>query len=779
MTMTTPIDPRGIAETSKSSVTSGFDAPVVTRADDHLNRWPLARQVYSVAVDGPADWSARIGVYGEWGTGKSSVLKFVESMAVADQHVVVWFNPWAYSTKPDLWRAFVMEISSKIEPKEGENGSSGMRDWKARFGTWRDRLAGMAKDTSGDISGGVSVALEAVRGLFAFSPKDVAAMREQLGGKRVVILIDDLDRTSAELVPEILYALKEIMDVPGFSFVCGFDPKVVGDVLRINHPGFGDGLKFLEKIIDYPVWLPPASDEGLKKIAEADAKKYCPFIPPTALHDALDLLPKNPRSIRQFVRLCALLKTQTERHGSDELNWPIILTANVIKVRFPMLDPGTLHSQEFYGGIGMRRTYNTSTQEGEKVDQEIAAHAEKCLSESGIIDATGESKTLLQRAIRRICQHLDFWMGEGVQGVVYQSTLVERPQALTKQEFEEVTPLWKSKKSIPAVGGWMANHAEKQGLRVTEVASDLVILLVDRLKNCLSAADRAFTDREKNSNRAQAKRVQSLLEELALRPTKFHADLQARDWIPVDLLISEMVKLAEARSPVHQELWPQIEKMLLELVRGWDARFEPLLDAARSIGRYGRHCVEGRYSTAIARQLNDIVDDHLSYQLIKGIDEADFVARITHHREGTKVMRQLIVNPQSRLWKTHSTGFVGAFSKPRPTNGVRGNAYMFLEWIQHLLKDVDPDDGKTGQAMAGNSELMQAVWHAATFKPFLGRHAHLISEIPEKAKELGVELEVPPWWQPAIDEYLRSLGHEPKAKEESPVVPQESDNPEE
>ena len=745
---------------------TGFDAPVTTRKDDHLNRWPLARQVYSVAVDGPADWSARIGVYGEWGMGKSSVLKFVESMAVAGKHVVVWFNPWAYSTKSELWRSFVMELSSKIEPKEGESSSSGMRDWKARLGSCSDWLSGKVKDAPGDIAGGTSVALDAIRGLFAFSPKDVAAMREQFGGKRVIILIDDLDRTSAELVPEILYALKEIMNVPGFSFICGFDPKVVGDVLRIKHPGFGDGLKFLEKIIDYPVWLPPASPEGLKKIAEADAEKYCPFIPPAALHDALDLLPKNPRSIRQFVRLCALLKPQTERHGGDELNWPIILMANVIKVRFPTLDPRLLHSEEFYGGIGMRRTYNTSSQEGEKVDKEIASHAEKCLTEIGIIDPSGESKNWLQQAIRRICQHLDLWMGEGVQGVVYQSTLVEWPRALTKQEFDQVTPLWKSKQSIPSVGSWIADHAEKQGLRVTEVAGELVTLLVDRLKKNLRAADGAFTDQEKVSNRAQARRIQSFLEELVLRPARFHSDLQARDWIPVDLLISEMVKLAEARSPVHQELWPKIERMLLDLVKGWDARFEPLLDAARAVGRYGRHWVEGEHSTAIARRLNEIVDDHLSFQLIEGIDEADFIARITYRREGTKALRELIINPKSRLWMVHSVEFVAAFAKRRPSTIVRGNAYMLLELIKHLLKDVDPYDGVAGKALAANKDLMQAVWQAATSKPFLGRHAHMIREIPEKAKELGVELEVPPWWQPAIDEYLRSLEREPKAKDE-------------
>ena len=67
----------------------GFDSAAASRDQDHLNRWPFAREIYEVATNGPKDWSVRVGVYGEWGTGKTSVLKFIETLSQKDDHVVV------------------------------------------------------------------------------------------------------------------------------------------------------------------------------------------------------------------------------------------------------------------------------------------------------------------------------------------------------------------------------------------------------------------------------------------------------------------------------------------------------------------------------------------------------------------------------------------------------------------------------------------------------------------------------------------------------------------
>ena len=333
------------AANNPSATPRGFDSPVVSRDDDHLNRWPLAHEVFGIATTGPKTWSVRVGVYGEWGTGKTSVLRFVDFMAIQAGHIVIWFDPWEYSSKSELWQAFVLTVYRGLEAKLGQ--VPGADD--ARFKSELSKMKTVIGSVIGAFAPGkaINAGLDLLRKHLTFSPEDLASLQSILGDRRVVVLIDDLDRTAPELVPEILFALKELMDIPAFSFICAFDPIVVGEVLGKYHPGFRDGLKFLDKIIDYPRWLPPASTDNLVSLALSEAKRSCAYVPDAAIRDAIPLLPTNPRTIRKFLRLLALLQPQIERHGEDELNWPVILAASVLKIRHPHIAHELLARRRF------------------------------------------------------------------------------------------------------------------------------------------------------------------------------------------------------------------------------------------------------------------------------------------------------------------------------------------------------------------------------------------------------------------------------------------------
>jgi predicted KAP-like P-loop ATPase len=74
---------------------SGYDAARSRREEDDLDRWRFAAEVVEVILATPADWSARIGIFGKWGSGKSTVLRFAEQMLKESKSIVFWFNPWA------------------------------------------------------------------------------------------------------------------------------------------------------------------------------------------------------------------------------------------------------------------------------------------------------------------------------------------------------------------------------------------------------------------------------------------------------------------------------------------------------------------------------------------------------------------------------------------------------------------------------------------------------------------------------------------------------------
>ena len=85
----------------KSKKAQGYDAPAEV---DLLGRDPLARTIAEVVRNTPPDYGVRIGVFGEWGSGKSSVLEFVEQILDANEHVVVRFSPWGITDRGELWR---------------------------------------------------------------------------------------------------------------------------------------------------------------------------------------------------------------------------------------------------------------------------------------------------------------------------------------------------------------------------------------------------------------------------------------------------------------------------------------------------------------------------------------------------------------------------------------------------------------------------------------------------------------------------------------------------
>jgi hypothetical protein len=70
---------------------------------------PLAKSIAAAAADRRATpWT--IGVYGEWGSGKTTFLKLVEKALRKGGVHPIWFNAWRYLREDNLWAALIEEI---------------------------------------------------------------------------------------------------------------------------------------------------------------------------------------------------------------------------------------------------------------------------------------------------------------------------------------------------------------------------------------------------------------------------------------------------------------------------------------------------------------------------------------------------------------------------------------------------------------------------------------------------------------------------------------------
>jgi len=252
------------------------EAPQSSRERDALRRWPFANSIYRLIQSAPTEWSLRIGIFGRWGEGKTTVLNYIEEMAIKDSCPVAKFNPWAARNREELWKNLVLAI-------EGAFNKGGLTKTKIKNKAEKVVKSEIATKVlrEGLKLTGLGEVAEAIGGLLGPLIQDQLrvnksdaeqVIRQNLGDRKLIVLVDDLDRASPELLPHLLLGLREILDLQQCAFVMGLDPVIVSTALSEVHAGWGKTPEFLEKIIDFPFWLPPVQDHDIRRLLDHELK---------------------------------------------------------------------------------------------------------------------------------------------------------------------------------------------------------------------------------------------------------------------------------------------------------------------------------------------------------------------------------------------------------------------------------------------------------------------------------------------------------------------------
>lgn len=317
---------------------TGHDAPVAERADDFYDRWPIATAISRVIAASPAPWSTRVGLFGRWGDGKTSVLNFLEQQQREAGHIVIRYNPWGAVSEEEVWRGFGSRLIEGLDAHGIKVGLAARlqhhaKAWRlelARWLRWGAQAAGVAQVPGATLGGEVAASL--VEKHLGLTRKDVERIGGDLGERRVVVFIDDLDRADPVLVPRLLLALRELLDFARFAFVLAFDRRIVVNALEQHHRAWGrSGENFLDKVIDFPFELPEPTQEQVGALAMDQFAKLCPFVPVEALARMVPLLPPNPRRLKLLVRMLSSTRDEALRHEAGELDWEVILLFTLIR----------------------------------------------------------------------------------------------------------------------------------------------------------------------------------------------------------------------------------------------------------------------------------------------------------------------------------------------------------------------------------------------------------------------------------------------------------------
>ena len=317
----------------------------------------------------------------------------------------------------------------------------------------------------------------------------------------MIAFIDDLDRATPELLPKLLLALREILDLPGFTFVLAFDNEIVADGLVTANKSWGDGDSFLDKILDFHYYLPPVSKSRKRLLLKNMLDRYANFVPVNSIDPVEHLLPDNPRKLKRLVRGLISLQPQLARHGSDELNWVEIWLAEMVRQEsYPffmrLLDGGALESLI---GIGYKIRKSERHRKGEDNEKNDDADIKQVIDEvGGINDKQSERLIELVNATRTLSGlHLE-----------YNWKFALRPEAITWKEFHELLALWKEAPAPETISTWIEKQSNANSIDQTDIEIDLFQTFLNAKHNAASSAAEASTVAD---NAAQCAEAQSLL----------------------------------------------------------------------------------------------------------------------------------------------------------------------------------------------------------------------------------------------------------------------------
>lgn len=309
------------------------DRPIVSPDSDTFGRDRIARNISGLINGCPADASLRMGVYGDWGEGKTSVMMMAMHHLQQKGHYCIWLSPWIWRDRNELVAHLVREIAHVV--KLGRK--------RILLFSGVQKLTGTARSVA-EIDPRTKIAASVLcspieKGLrkqeVAATQKFLSGIQSSLGKNKLVVLVDDLDRLRPELVPDVLLTLREALDFPGCHYVLALDPTIVQSSLKSVNEDWGDGQEFLEKIVELPFHLPEPLCDDVVRYADMTAQT---FALPKELQDyswIRDILPRNPRKLKLLIRYLASMAEVFERFNEDEVDWRTLVVCTMLRLEFP------------------------------------------------------------------------------------------------------------------------------------------------------------------------------------------------------------------------------------------------------------------------------------------------------------------------------------------------------------------------------------------------------------------------------------------------------------
>jgi len=254
------------------------DAPISYTKDDQLNRVPFVSRLADTILKVKSGRSIVVGLYGPWGSGKSSVLHMLSEVVRKDNSNkskvnVIQFDPWFYNSEKELLDSFLDLISNEIKTFIGNRKTK--NELSSLLNNYYKNLKFSIepKIKIGFVTIGADVKDK------KYQDNNLNNLRSKIQNElrkfdfKIVVLIDNLDRLEHQELLLILKLVRLCSDFPNILYVLAFDQKQVINTLQKSA---NIDPNYLSKIIQVDLHLPKIEqvkiDEYLGKAIDSIAE---------------------------------------------------------------------------------------------------------------------------------------------------------------------------------------------------------------------------------------------------------------------------------------------------------------------------------------------------------------------------------------------------------------------------------------------------------------------------------------------------------------------------
>lgn len=722
----------------------GYESPISSKEEDFFDRWRLASEIWGIIGSAPEEWSVRIGVYGKWGEGKTSVLEFLKQMAETENNIVVWFNPWAIKSTDELWSLFAGQIYTALSKAgikvEGEKLFK-VKKWTKKAIDPIKQAAQFSSAAKAVVGGALSLF-----GDFLNIDSDTfKSINKGLEGRKLVVVIDDLDRSSGKLLPELFLSLREILDLPGLAFVLAFDVDIVANALAKEFSAWGRGEEFLEKIIDFPIILPTPTVQQIRRLLDYELKHNFPFVERTSFENIFYALPKNPRKLKLLLRYLWALKKQVERHETWELDWTTIILWQLLKIESAHVARTISGDENLIQNISTWRFHLKLKDQG---DNDIQGKVKQRLNEI-LTEANIEEKDPRHQKIHILINSL----GEKNSSLssarfFYQINLLDKPHAITWKEFDSLFAIWRSNKDLTKINEWINNHLNNISARKEDVCDELFSTTVSYRLKRLDDASSVSTKAKHTEIMTDVILSRELLELLVSKslpdlgeyffrsPQKFNSIFNmVKQWIhfrgnDADKKEREMEENFLLKFACYSKEDPL---GYINVISPWDL-VPPFEDKKEVIG-------------SLKVKLRDIVLPLLADNLIDHFERKGGIASLWGQGESIP-QKYILFDSEGFLWASERKEAVfEVLSKASTIEHINQNAYEFIRMVTYGEENgLGLFDGQEMiRKLIRKKDIIGAIWVAGVSRPIQYRGISSMKEERTKLADIAGADDHLPW----------------------------------